>query len=93
METNKILELIKRTRKEKKLTQEDMANHLGIAQGYYSNMENGKNSIDIEKLQEICKVLDIELIAVAQNLTAEEIRENIDLIEKALSNLKSFFKI
>lgn len=48
-------------RKMKKLTQEEMANLLGISRPHYSDIENGKTTPSIElgyKLQEVFEVDD-----------------------------------
>ena len=57
---------IKSLRERKNLTQEFVANELGISQNTYSNIENGTVKLTIERLIEISKVLGVsaeELIA------------------------------
>lgn len=57
---------IKSLRERKNLTQEFVANELGISQNSYSNIENGTVKLTIERLIEISKVLGVsaeELIA------------------------------
>lgn len=57
---------IKSIRERRNLTQEYMAQELGISQNSYSNIENGGVKLTIERLMEISKVLGVtaeELIA------------------------------
>lgn len=57
---------IKSLRERKNLTQEFVANELGISQNTYSNIESGAVKLTIERLIEISKVLGVsaeELIA------------------------------
>ena len=46
-------------RKKAKMTQENLANAIGVKKNTISQWENGVNSIDIEILFEICKILGI----------------------------------
>jgi transcriptional regulator with XRE-family HTH domain len=50
---------IKSIRERKNLTQEFMAQELGISQNSYSNLENGGVKLTIERLMEISKVLGV----------------------------------
>ena len=57
---------IKTIRERKNLTQEFVANQLGMSQNNYSNIENGTVKLTIDRLIEISKILDVsaeELIA------------------------------
>ena len=58
-----IHETIKAKRKELGLTQEKIANQVGINKGHYSKIENGIVK-DFEKIIAICKVLGIESINI-----------------------------
>lgn len=59
---------IKSLRERKNLTQEFVANELGISQNTYSNIESGAVKLTIERLIEISKVLG----ASAEELIANE---------------------
>lgn len=48
-------------RKKAKLSQKSVANHLGVSIPAVSNWENGTNSIDIETLFELCKLLGVSI--------------------------------
>ena len=53
MENLKIGHKIKKLRELKNLTQEHMANSIGISQGAYSRMELGETEITYSKLEKI----------------------------------------
>jgi len=57
-----ILKKIRITRLEKGLSQENMAEALGISQCAYSNLENGKTKLGIKCLKNISNILDIDVL-------------------------------
>ncbi len=62
MNTNqKIGQNILRLRKEKGLTQEQLANKAGISRRYLSDIENGKRKISLAILERIARVLDLSV--------------------------------
>lgn len=54
----KVLEKIKEARKEKGLSQENMAQELGISQSAYTNLEKNESKITVERLLRISTILD-----------------------------------
>ena len=70
----KLLALLKNIRKEKKLTQKDIAEKLGKPQSFVSKYELAEKRLDILELRQLCKVLGIDL------------KEFIDRLEKVLDN-------
>lgn len=61
MDQQKIGRFIAQTRKEKSLTQEQLAEKLGVSNRSVSRWENGKNMPDISLFQPLCDTLDITL--------------------------------
>ena len=61
MNQQKIGEFIRDKRKEKGLTQVELANKLGITNQAISKWERGKNCPDISLLKDLCKILDINI--------------------------------
>lgn len=61
MNQEKIGKFISRKRKEKKLTQLEFAEQLGVTDRSVSNWENGKNMPDLSLFQPICKILNITI--------------------------------
>lgn len=49
---------LKNLRLAKKLTQSELANELGVSIGYISQVESGDKCFNLDRLQEISKILD-----------------------------------
>lgn len=54
-----ILENIRRQREAKGLTQAEMGNQLGVSRVQYSNLESKGSGLNIERIQEIAKILGV----------------------------------
>lgn len=54
-----VLTRIKEVRKEKGITQEKIANMIGMNQTQYSRYERGENEIKVNVLIDICKALQV----------------------------------
>lgn len=93
MNQEKIGKFIAQCRKEKKLTQCELAEKLGVTDRAISNWENGKNIPELSLFSSICKELDItinELISgerIEKNKCREKFEDNMILIN--LENLKN----
>jgi len=84
-------------RKEKKITQSELAEKLGVTDRTISNWENGKNMPDLSLFKPLCEILDIsinELISgekIANEKYKEKLEENfintINYVDK--KNLRS----
>ncbi len=76
---------IKIYRKMRKMTQKGLAEALDVTHSSVSAWEIGKNSIDLERLNDICSVLEITLPELlSENLStevAEQNEENKQMIE------------
>ncbi len=71
-------EVIRKYRKQKELTQEEMANFLGVTAPAVNKWENGNAMPDITLLSPIARLLDVslnELLSFKEELTAQEIQE------------------
>lgn len=74
MQTKELLELkIKELRKQKKLTQEKLAEMLNLDAGYISKLEVGRNFPTIGTLEKIAKALDVELYELFQFSPSKEL--------------------
>ena len=68
---------IKIYRKMRKMTQKELAEALDVTHSSVSAWEIGKNSIDLERLNEICQVLNISLAELlSENLSTELAAQN-----------------
>jgi transcriptional regulator with XRE-family HTH domain len=56
-----ILNYIKAKRKVKGYSQEYMGNQLGMDYSFYGRLENGKTHIKLDRLLEICEILEINV--------------------------------
>lgn len=96
MDQKRIGAFIARCRKEKNLTQMQLAERLGITNQAVSKWENGRGMPDVSLLQPLCDVLGISLneLFSGEHISAEEYKgkaeENISKLfkEKQLANLK-----
>ena len=68
----KIGKFIAELRKEKKLTQKDLADKLGVTDKAISKWENGRGMTDVSYLRNICEILDVSLNEL---LSGERIKE------------------
>ena len=96
MNQKKIGKFINQKRKEKNLTQKQLAEYLGVTEKSISNWENGRNMPDLSLFEPLCKILNItinELMsgeAIANKDYQKKLEENI--INLALSNTKRLHK-
>ncbi len=60
-EYRELLDALAKARKDKGMTQQQLAKKLKRPQSYISKFENGERRLDIIELLEICKSLNIEL--------------------------------
>ena len=80
-------EIIRKYRKEKNMTQEEMANRLGVTAPAVNKWENGKTMPDIVLLSPIARLLGISLntlLSFREELTKEEIS---NLVQEANNRL------
>ena len=62
----KALEIIKIKRKEKDISQDEMADKLQMARSTYQAIESGKNKMNIKDFFEIVKILEIPLTTFSE---------------------------
>ena len=85
MNQNKIGKIIENKRKEKKLTQKELADTLGVSNTAISKWENGNNLPDISLLEPLCTVLELDLLELIsiQNSAHEDSSKKFNKIRKA----------
>lgn len=84
----KIGEVIRKYRKQKNLTQEQIANYLNVTAPAVNKWENGISYPDIELLSPIARILNIDvnmLLSFNVELTKEEIRNFLEQISRTVS--------
>ena len=74
MKQEEIGKFIAQCRKEKHLTQAQLAQQLGVTNKSISRWENGKTMMDLSLYEPLCKILDIQVseLLYAKRLTEEE---------------------
>ena len=93
MNTKELLGLrVKEFRKQKKLTQERLAEIIGVDNGYISKLEVGQNFPSITTLEKIADVLDVELYELFRytNYKSKNFKEEINMIYDKLNKDKQF---
>ena len=83
MDQEKIGKFIAELRKEKNITQEQLAEKLGVTSKSISRWENGRTMPDYTLLKDLCNELDIN---INELLSGEKIKGN-DYINKSEENL------
>lgn len=83
----KIGEVIRKYRKEKQMTQEEMAEYLGVTTPAVNKWENGNSMPDISLLAPIARLLGIStdtLLSYQNELTDKEISRKIELLAEKM---------
>lgn len=76
----------KRIREEKRLTQEDIANEVGISRQSVSKWENGVSEPDIATIKKLCKILDCSISELLEGKReTKEMPDNSD--SEAINNI------
>lgn len=81
---------IKRIRKDKKMTQEILANELGISRSYLGDLENNRRNPSSKTLEKLSNKLDVSIQFL---LTGHEMEEefNAEIEKEALEKLQKKF--
>lgn len=69
---------IKTARKNKKMTQLDVAHKLNISRNYLSDLENGRYAPSSEKLLLLAKHLDLDVNKMLNQINYEELEESVE---------------
>ena len=62
-------ERIKKARKAKKMTQEDLAEKMDVSIAFLSRIERGTSQINLKRLSQVCNILDEQLVVLENILT------------------------
>ncbi len=71
VEEGRLLDLLRRVRREAGLTQVDLARRIGEEQTFVSKFERGERRLDILELRHICRALGVTLDEFATRLERE----------------------
>ncbi|MEI8217046.1 MAG: helix-turn-helix transcriptional regulator [Eubacteriales bacterium] len=75
-------------RKLKKMTQKDLAEALDVTHSSISAWELGKNSIDMDMLNKICKILDITPAEIYAGNNSYEVAETNEEMKKHMEYIQ-----
>lgn len=80
MNQERIGKFIASSRREKKLTQQDLAEKLGVTDRAISNWENGKNMPDLSLFKPLCDILDITIndLMSGEKVSEKEYQERLE---------------
>lgn len=80
MNQEKIGKFILKCRKEKKLTQVELAEKLGVTDKSISNWENGRNMPDLSLFKPLCEILDISIndLISGEKLSKDKYQEKLE---------------
>ncbi len=96
MDQKKIGQLIASKRKDKGLTQEQLAEMLGVTNKAVSKWETGKSMPDVAIIQALCKILGITVTTLLngeENKDEELVLKLYGFVQKMKANLKSLYLI
>lgn len=94
-----LIDLIKKERKNKGISQSGMAEKINISQPSYTRFEKGQGNPSIEHLIKICKVLDISIHYVLRKIYTDSDPEFISLqnekiiLEKKTQRREAYIKL
>ena len=77
---------LKELRKNRKITQQTVADYFGVTRGTVSNWELGKREPDLQTLQELAKYFGVSLDYFSQKPTKDEFLEFIARANSLFSN-------
>lgn len=86
MTETELIELIKETRKARKITQKEVADNIGIGQDQYSRYENGKAKMSLETFLKIVQILDLEIFKIANTISEKDFNVIANVISKYISS-------
>ena len=81
---------IKQLRKEKKLTQEELAEKIGISKRTLANWEDGVSSIKENKLKILCEIFGVDMpYMLGYNNVKNETDLKVSVLDEALEKLRT----
>ena len=81
---------LKELRKEKKLTQEELAEKIGISKRTLANWEDGVSSIKENKLKILCEIFGVDMpYMLGYNNVKNETDLKVSVIDEALEKLRA----
>ena len=92
MDQEKIGKFIAECRKEKKLTQEQLAEKLGVSNRSISRWENGKTMPDISLFEPLCEELNISINELLKGQRLNDKKPNNKIFTEVLLDYSKYIK-
>ena len=92
MDQEKIGKFISQCRKEKKLTQAQLAEKLNVSDKSISRWENGKTMPDISLFEPLCEILDISIIELLKATRLNNKKETNKISAEVLIDYSKYIK-
>ena len=92
MDQEKIGKFIAECRKEKKLTQEQLAEKLGVSNRSISRWENGKTMPDISLFEPLCEELNISINELLKGQRLNDKKPNNKIFSEVLLDYSKYIK-
>ena len=67
-EYQQFIKLLRKYREDARITQDRLADELGVSQAVISKIESCERRLDIIELRQICEFLDVSLVTFVKNL-------------------------
>lgn len=87
MDQKKIGEFIAKCRKDKNLTQAELAEKLGVTEKSISNWETGRNMPDLSLFKDLCAILDI---TINELMSGEKLKNSQDNLDENIIKLTEY---
>lgn len=82
------IEIIKTYRKKRKLTQEQIANVIGIDRTSYSNLETGKTNLKADDFIKLINYLNIPITKLSSGDLIIITKRDLDILNNSIEELK-----
>ncbi|MCW3162805.1 helix-turn-helix transcriptional regulator [Chryseobacterium oryctis] len=82
-----------KARKERKFSQQDIAEHLSISQTQYQRKEKGEIGISNSEWERIAKLLEVDVEEIRENSEATNVMNNFDDSSGNIGNTNNYYNV
>ena len=82
MNTKTLINSIRDKRKAKKISQVEIAKHLGITQAQYSRYEKGESEMTLTMFLKIVQFLELEIFNIVNMISKDDLNTMANIIDK-----------
>lgn len=88
-----INEQIKKKRLELKISQNVLAEKIGITQSFLAQIESGKKNPSIDTIQKLCDALDLDFVAEKDHTLYASLEDISDLPPEAIARINEYIEM